>query len=79
MRGTTGLFTHDSGIVIEVSLPAQQLIGRHNVPEFVRLLREMMSALGAHQAYVSKRGAAVEVNLFRKDGWRGHMRIQRTR
>ena len=68
-RSTTGLFTHYSGIAIEVSWPAQQLIGQDNVAAFVKQLTTMMEALGAKRAYVSKRGAAVDIHILGPKGW----------
>ena len=68
-RSTTGLFTHHGGIAIEVSKPAAKLIRDQNVPEFVRILTELMDALGAKQAYVSKRGAAVDIHILGPKGW----------
>lgn len=73
----TGLFTHHMGITIKVSWPAQQLIGSHNLAEFVRLLREMMDALGAKQAYVSKAGDAVEIHVLGPRGWTFHTQLKR--
>ena len=77
MRGATGLFTDYRGIAIEVSWPAQQLIGQKNVPKFVRVLTEMMATMGAKKAYVSKRGAAVDVHILNPEGWRFDMKLQR--
>jgi len=64
-------------IWISVSKPAQKLIGEHNLNEFLNTLRMLMEPLGCDRAYVSKSGSAVEVHLFRRDGWEGRWRIQR--
>ena len=77
MPSKTGIFTDYRGTAIEISWPAQQLIGSHNVAEFVSLLTEMMVALGAQKAYVSKAGAAVEIHVLGPRGWTFHTRLKR--
>ena len=77
MPSPTGIFTDHRGIAIEVSWPAQQLIGQMNVPEFVKLLTEMMDAMGAKKAYVSKRGAAVDIHVLGPRGWTFHTQLKR--
>ena len=73
----TGLFTSDKGITIQVSWPAQQLIGSHNLEKFVETLREMLDALGAKTAYVSKAGDAVEIHVLGPRGWTFHTQLKR--
>ena len=77
MRGTTAYFNPQPGIEIRVSWPAQQMLGLDRVAEFVKLVTEIMEALGCHAAYVGKCGAAVEIHVLRKNGWRGHMKLKR--
>ena len=77
MPSPTALFTSHKGITIEVSWPAQVVIGHHNVEEFVRLLREMMDALGAKKAYISKAGAAVDIHVLGPRGWTFHTQLKR--
>lgn len=77
MRGTTAYFNPAPGIEIRVSWPAAQLIGQMHVPVFVEVLTDLMRALGAETAYVSKAGAAVQIHVLRKDGWAGVMKVQK--
>lgn len=77
MPGSTLYNDEGTWIRIRVSRPAERLIGLKNVPAFVKVLREMMEALQAETAYVGKSGAAVEIHLLRRDGWTGHMKLQR--
>lgn len=65
------------GLEVTVSRQAEKLIGSKRVPEFVKLLNEIMEAFGCHSAYVSKCGAAVEIHVLRSDGWRGVMKVKR--
>ena len=77
MGSPTAHFNPQPGIEIQVSWPAQQMLGLGRVAEFVKVVTEIMVAFGCHAAYVSKRGAAVEIHVLRSDGWRGHMKLQR--
>ena len=77
MRGTTTYRKPDVDVTISVSEPAARLMGDDNVPVLVRALTTMMEELGAETAYVSKRGAAVDIHILRSDGWRGHMTVHR--
>ena len=77
MRGTTAYFNPQPGIEIRVSWPAQQMLGLGRGAEFVKLVTEIMEALGCHAAYISKCGAAVEIHVLRKDGWAGVMKAQK--
>jgi len=67
----------DLDITVKITIPAQKLIGIHNVVHVVKTLTDMMAALCADYAYVSKRGSTLEVHVSRKDGWTGTMRVKR--
>lgn len=76
MPWSTTFKPEGTGIEIAVSQPAQKLIGPKKLPEFVKLLTELMEGLGAETAYVSKSGVAVEISMVRSDGWTGTMQIK---
>lgn len=78
-RGSRLLEDPDTGIRIQISRPAEFLIGPPNVPRFVLALKDLMEALEVEHAYVSKKGLAVDIHLIRSDGWRAHMKIERRR
>ena len=77
MRGTTTWLYPEWDLVINVSKAAQRLIGAMHVAKFVEVLATMMEALGANQAYVSKRGCAVDIHVLRNDGWQDHIQLRR--
>jgi len=77
MRGTRHIEDPKTGIRVNISQPAQKLVGFGNVNELVKLLMNMMEAMGAQGAYISKRDAAVEISVWRKDGWTGTMKVKR--
>lgn len=70
-RGTRIIEDPKTGIRIQISRPAQFMIGTGNVDKFARLLTNIAEALGAEQAYVGRSGFAVEISLIRSDGWKG--------
>jgi len=67
----------DLGITIHITMPAQKLMGTHNVPQVVVTLTDMLTSLCANGAYVAKRGSALEITAFRRDGWTGTMKLKR--
>jgi len=72
----SGVFIKEPGDVrVQVSYAASEMIGLKNIAEFVKLLTELMEALGANRAYVCKRGEVVDVWILRPDGWTGTMKI----
>jgi len=78
-RGVDVYKNDQTGIIIRVSWPARELIGSPNLPSFTLLLHRLMWALEVEQAYVSKRGAAIDVHLIRSDGWNARMKFDRRR
>lgn len=62
---------------VTVSRQAEKMIGPKNVPELVRVIKEIMEAFGAERAYVGKRGVAVEISVIRSDSWTGVMKLKR--
>jgi len=77
MRGTRYIEDPKTGIRVNISRPAQKLIGSGNVNEFVKQLMIMMEAMGAQGAYVSKRCTTVEISVWTKDGWQHTMRLKK--
>jgi len=67
----------DLGITVYITIPAQKLVGIHNVCQVVATLTEMMEALGAEHANVVRRGSTLEITVYRKDGWTGTMKVKR--
>lgn len=78
-RGSKIFRDSEHKVTIQISRPAEFLIGPPNIPMFVTALNELMGALKIEHAYVSKRGAAVDIHLIRSDGWRTHMTVERRR
>jgi len=74
---STTFRNENTGIEITVSKPAEKVLGPGNIREFVKALTEVMDALGCHRAWVSKRLNALEILVFRKDGWTGTMKVKR--
>jgi len=67
----------DLDITVKITIPAQKLMGLHNVPRVVKTLTDMLAALCAHYAYVGKAGSTLEITVSRKDGWTGTMKVKR--
>jgi len=65
----------ETGIEITVSRPAEKLLGPQKVPTLVRALTEVMAALGASGAYVSKRCNTLEISVWSRSGWAGTMKV----
>lgn len=57
----------EKGIAVWMTTAARQLIGPDNVPEFVKLLTELLEKLDNRYAYVRKKGVAVNIQFV----WRG--------
>jgi len=64
------------GIRVNISGPAEKQIGPRDVNEFVKVLMDMMDALGVEWGYVSKRGSGLEITIHRVDGWAGVMKVR---
>jgi len=79
MRGTRSIEDPKTGIRVNISRPAQKLIGSGNVNAFAKLLMIMMEAMGAQGAYVSKSGTMVDISVWRRDGWQARMKVPATR
>ena len=76
-RGTRTIEDPKTGIRVDVSRPAQNLIGPGNVNKFVKLLMGLMDALSTKEAYVSKAGDAVEIHILGHKGWTFHIDLKR--
>ncbi len=76
-KGSLTFHNSRLGIVVVVTKPAQTMIGAERVPEFVRLLTEMMDALGCTNAYVGRDGSAVGVWIHHRQGWTHKLKLQR--
>lgn len=56
------------GTTIQVSWPAQQLIGSENLKEWLGALEIVMWSAGCKRAYVSRRGYSIQVTYTFPDG-----------
>lgn len=66
-----------TGIPIQISNPAETLIGPKQVAKFVETLHKLMRALGVKAAYVSKRGYALDVHLIGGPFISRHFKVKR--
>ena len=66
-----------TGIQIQVSAPATILIGPKIVNSFVKALHGLMESLSIKTAYVSKRGAAIDVHLIGPPFVSKHFKLER--
>jgi len=77
MPGSTLYRNPDLGVEITVSEPAEKMLGPMKTSQLVVALTEVMAALGANHAYVSQRGAALEIHVHHPEGWTGTMKLKR--
>jgi len=66
MRGTGVFEDPETGIPIQISLPAQQMIGLDNLAQFVEKLWRFLAETGAKGAYVGKNGRAIGIYVFKR-------------
>jgi len=66
MRGTSVFEDPETGIQIQISLPAQQMIGLNNLAQFVGKLQRFLAETGAKSAYVGKDYGAIAIFVHRR-------------
>lgn len=76
---TTSLTLYENkktGTTIRVSHHAAKMMGEKRTGWLVPALHKLMHDLEAKQAYVSKRGAAVDVHIISGEGWKSHIKLK---